>query len=56
MCFKKNNSKTQPAEETNEMNTVADDKLGDISGAGNPWQGIKGVPPQPIDEDTRKKV
>ena len=56
MCFKKNNSKTQPDEELNDMNTVSDDGLGNISGAGNPFEKVEGVPQQPIDEDIRERV
>ena len=56
MCFKKNDPKTQPAEELNDMSPVSDDRLGSISGAGNPWEGVDSVPPAPIDEDIRDKV
>ena len=56
MCFKKNNPKTQPAEELNDISPVSDEKLDNISGAGNPWEGIEGVPPRPIDEDIRDRV
>ncbi len=56
MCFKKNNPKTQPEEELNDMNPVSDEKLDSISGAGNPWEKVKGVPQEPIDEDIRDRV
>ena len=56
MCFKKNNPKTQPEEELNDIDLVSDEKLDSVSGAGNPWKDIKGVPQEPIDKDIREKV
>ncbi len=56
MCFKKNNHKTQPEEASNDIDLVSDEKLDNVSGAGNPWQGIKGVPQEPIDEDIRDRA
>jgi hypothetical protein len=56
MCFKKNNPKTQPAEELNDISPVSDEKLDSVSGAGNPWEGIEGVPQEQIDEDIRDRV
>ena len=56
MCFKKNHSQTQSEEELNDINPVSDDKLGGISGAGNPWEKVKGVPQEPIDKELRDKA
>ena len=55
MYFNKKN-KTQPEEDNNDMKPVSDDKLGNISGAGNPWEKVKGVPQKDIDEDLRDRV
>ena len=56
MNFKKNNPKTQAEEELNDISPVSDDRLESISGAGNPWEEVKGVPPKPIDEDLRDRA
>lgn len=55
MCFKKNKPKTRPEEELNDIVPVSDEKLGGISGAGNPWGEVTGVPEEPIDEEVREK-
>jgi len=56
MSPKNNDPKTQAEEELNDINPVSDDTLDAISGAGNPWEGIEGVPQEPIDEDIRDRV
>ena len=56
MCFKKTNPKTQAEEELNDINPVSDDTLDAISGAGNPWEKVKGVPQEPIDKELRDKA
>ena len=56
MNFKKNNPKTQAEEELNDISPVSDDRLESISGAGNPWEEVKGVPQKPIDEDLRDRA
>ena len=56
MNFKKNNPKTQAEEELNDISPVSDEKLDNIRGAGNPWEGIEGVPQRPIDEDIRDRA
>ena len=44
-----NNPETRPAGELNDITPLSDDQLNGISGAGNPFDGISGVPLQPID-------
>ncbi len=56
MCIKKNSSKNQNTEELNEIKRVSDEKLDAVSGAGDPWEGVEGVPQRPIDEDIRDRV
>jgi hypothetical protein len=56
MCFKKNNSKTQSKVESNDIDLVSDENLDRVSGAGNPWEKVKGVPQEPIDKELRDKA
>ena len=56
MRTENNIPKTQPEEELNDIDLVSDDRLENISGAGNPWEKVKGVPPKPIDEDLRDRA
>ena len=56
MSFKKNDPMTPPVEGHNDIEPLSDDMLGSISGAGNPWEGIEGVPQEQIDEDIRDRV
>lgn len=55
MLFRKNTPANEPAEENNELKPVSEETLDGVSGAGNPWEGVKGVPQQPIDDDLRER-
>ena len=56
MCFKKNKPNADSVEERNDKEPVSLDELGCVSGAGNPWDNVEGVPQRPIDEDLRDRV
>ena len=54
MCLKKNNPKPQDTEESKEMKPISEEELEGISGAGNPWDNVEGVPTNPIDKKIRE--
>ena len=56
MFFQKNDPKNEAAEEVNDKLPVTAEDLSTITGGGNPWEKVKGVPQEQIDKDLRDKV
>ena len=43
-------------EEAENLTSLTDDSVEQVTGAGNPWGGFKGVPQNPIDDDLRGRA
>jgi hypothetical protein len=56
MLFKKCKHTPEPEEEPIDMEPVTPDDLSDITGAGNPWDKVKGVKKKKLKEEVRDKV
>jgi len=55
MSPKNNDPKARTVEGHYDIEPIPDDMLDSVSGAGNPWENVKGVPLKPIDDDIWQK-
>jgi hypothetical protein len=55
MLFRKNTTANAPEGEAEDLQPVPEENLDAVNGAGNPWEGVPGVPQQSIDEELRKR-
>jgi hypothetical protein len=55
MSPKNNDPKARTVEGHYDIEPIPDDMLDSVSGAGNPWLDVKGVPLQPITEDVLQR-
>jgi len=56
MSPKNNDPKARTVEGHYDIEPIPDDMLDSVSGAGNPWEKVKGVPQEPIDKELRDKA